>query len=96
MFDLSANHTATVSKDRTSLFDGQIFKLSQETGCKLKEWLDSGLDVERMNRLYKSYLERFGGNADQTMTEMLRITEGRVSREWTQEDLSSLEAVLEA
>ncbi len=78
------------------LFDGQIFKLSQETGCKLKEWLDSGIDVERINKVYKRYLDRFGGNAEQTMTEMLRITEGRVSREWTQEDLSKLEAELEA
>lgn len=96
VFDLSADHTAGVSKDRTSLFDGQVFRLSQETGHKLKEWLDSGIDVERMNRLYKSYLEKFGGNAEQTMAEMLRITEGRVSREWTQDDLSRLERMLEA
>ena len=96
MFDLSADHTAGVSKDRTSLFDGQIFRLSQETGHKLKEWLDSGIDVERMNRMYKRYLDKFGGNAEQTMAEMLRITEGRVSREWTQDDLSRLERMLEA
>ena len=95
VFDLSADHTVTVSKDRTSLFDGEVFRLSQETGHKLKEWLDSGLDVERMNRLYRCYLERFGGNAEQTMAEMLRITEGRASREWTQEDFSNLEAGLE-
>ena len=37
VFDLTANHMATVSKDRTSIFDGQIFALSQDTGKTLRE-----------------------------------------------------------
>ena len=95
VFDLSINHMATVSKDRTSLFDGEMFTLSQETGQKLKAWLDSGADVERRNMLYRSYLEKFGGDSEQTMDAMLRITEGRASRDWTDEDLNNLEAGLE-
>ena len=43
VFDLSINHSATVSKDRTSIFDGQIFTLSSDTGVKLRQWLDTGV-----------------------------------------------------
>lgn len=35
VFDLSLNHSATVSKDRTGLFDGQIFVPSRKTGKQL-------------------------------------------------------------
>lgn len=42
VFDLTADHMATVSKDRTGLFDGQYFVPTAETGKKLLEWLESG------------------------------------------------------
>ena len=41
VFDLPNNHLANVSKDRTGLFDGQIFTISQETGKTLAGWLNS-------------------------------------------------------
>jgi len=42
-FDIEINHFASVSKDRTELFDGlPPFKLSKETGEKIKEWNLSG------------------------------------------------------
>ncbi|GAB6178999.1 hypothetical protein JCM14036_03180 [Desulfotomaculum defluvii] len=41
--DLDQSHMASSSKDRTSLFDGQVFKPSREIGRKLVEWLDSGV-----------------------------------------------------
>ncbi len=37
--DLDASHNAVASKDRTSLFDGLVFRPSEETGRKLAEWL---------------------------------------------------------
>ena len=40
VFDLNQNHTVNVSKDRTGIFDGEIFTLSELTGQKLKEWLE--------------------------------------------------------
>ena len=46
-------HMAVASKDRTSLFDGDVFKLSKETGEKLKNWLESGLPAEAMNKSAK-------------------------------------------
>lgn len=45
MFDLSVQHVATVSKDRTSLFDGQYIKPSEETGKQLLEWLETGAEL---------------------------------------------------
>jgi hypothetical protein len=90
VFDLSINHMATVSKDRTNIFDGNIFTITQDTGIKLKEWLDSGADVERRNQLYRSYLDKFNGDTEQTMEAMLRVTEGRVSKDWTEEDMNKL------
>lgn len=44
VFDISPErHMATVNKDRTSLFDGQVFVINAETGIKLKAWLEGGV-----------------------------------------------------
>lgn len=40
-FDISPEHVATASKDRTSMFDGQYFTPSSETGKKLLSWLEN-------------------------------------------------------
>jgi hypothetical protein len=45
VLELATNHNATVSKDRTSLFDGQIFKPSEKTGEALLAWLETGVDT---------------------------------------------------
>jgi hypothetical protein len=44
MLEIDKDHTATASKDRTGLFDGEYFKISEATGKKLLEWLDAGVD----------------------------------------------------
>ena len=49
VFDLSINHNVSVSKDRTSLFDGKVFTLSEETGRILKSWLESGSEILNKN-----------------------------------------------
>jgi hypothetical protein len=38
-FDLGQDHLASASKDRTNLFDGQIFQITPETGAIIYEWL---------------------------------------------------------
>ncbi len=40
--DLSMDHTATASKDRTSLFDGQYFKIDNRVSKRLLQWLNTG------------------------------------------------------
>ncbi len=42
MLDVDMHHVASASKDRTSLFDGRFFKISQETGTELLAWLETG------------------------------------------------------
>lgn len=42
VFDLSIDHVASVSKDRTRLFDGQYFTPTQDVGKALYGWLASG------------------------------------------------------
>lgn len=43
MLDVDMQHIASASKDRTSLFDGQFFKIDKGTGTRLLEWLDTGV-----------------------------------------------------
>lgn len=41
-FDISQDHTANASKDRTTLFDGKYFTPGEETGQIIRQWLESG------------------------------------------------------
>ncbi|MBR1486164.1 MAG: AAA family ATPase, partial [Synergistaceae bacterium] len=93
VFDLGQNHTVTVSKDRTRLFDGQVFTLSEQTGEKLKEWLDSGVNYitsAQKNKIYHQYLTRYG-DKDKAAETINFITGNKPSKDWTQEDLESLQ-----
>lgn len=45
--DLTISHMATASKDRTTLFSDSLgFKITEETGKKLRDWNESGTDPE--------------------------------------------------
>ncbi len=98
VFDLSMEHTVTVSKDRTSLFDKQVFEITPETGKILRQWLDSGAEVQpdandirlSINRLYRGYLELFGNDSAAAQSAMQLVTDGRASREWTADDMKNL------
>jgi hypothetical protein len=45
MLDVSMDHIATSSKDRTGIFDGQYITLSPDAGKSLLMWLESGTDA---------------------------------------------------
>ena len=98
VFDLGMDHTVTVSKDRTGMFDRQIFTITQDTGRTLNEWLNSGAEVvptaqdirNTINRLYHGYMDLFGRDSGAAQAAMLAVTEGRASREWTQADMKNL------
>ena len=103
VFDLNNEHTVTVSKDRTSLFDGQSFTLSPDVGSKLLEWLNSGKDIpdakelnERKQSIYREYLALFNGNAQEAQNAILTVTQGRGSKEWTLDDINALQVELDA
>lgn len=44
MLDIDMRHIASASKDRTGLFDGQYFTVTQDTGKALLGWLQQGSD----------------------------------------------------
>ncbi len=98
VFDLSMEHTVSVSKDRTSLFDRQIFTITQDTGRILRDWLNTGAEVQpdaneirnTMQRLYRGYLDVFANDAQSAQAAMLSVTQGRASKDWTHEDIESL------
>lgn len=45
VFDMAMDHHAIASKDRTAMWDGQVFKPGVDTGQKFMEWLKSGRPV---------------------------------------------------
>ena len=44
--DIDQNHTASSTKDRTTLFDGQYFKPSKQTGKLLVDWLERAPETQ--------------------------------------------------
>ena len=98
VFDLSMEHTVTVSKDRTSLFDKQVFVLSKDTGRILNDWLNSGSEPiitaqdmrNNINRLYYKYLELFSNDQALAQAAMQNVTGGRASKDWTEDDIKNL------
>lgn len=100
VFDLSMNHMATVSKDRTGLFDGKVFMLTTETGEALKDWLNTGKEYipirDQVKSLYELYLAHYENDTEKAKEAMLAITKGKASQEWNEADIQALRANLEA
>ena len=93
VFDLSHDHNAHVSKDRTSLFDGQIVRLGMGIGEALRQWMDTApepIPENARGELWQWYLEYFGGDQGKAKEAILALTGGRGSKDWTQEDIKAL------
>jgi hypothetical protein len=69
VFDLGMDHNAAVSKDRTSLFDGKIFKPSRKTGEQLMAWLKEGKAMPKPSPKPEPTGAEFpeGANGDQVL-----------------------------
>ncbi|WP_238492532.1 ATP-binding protein [Desulfotruncus alcoholivorax] len=63
-WDLDNSHTASASKDRTGLFDGQVFKPALEVGGKLLEWLESGTETQPRSGRQPNLVVVGGGQAE--------------------------------
>lgn len=63
VFDISMNHEASVSKDRTNIFKDDVFKITEETGQKIKEWLESAPE-----KIFEFDTLKFLQNIDECMT----------------------------
>ncbi len=52
VFDVDqSKHVATVSKDRTDLFNGFCEVLTESHGAKMREWLESGAEIDYKGQL---------------------------------------------
>jgi hypothetical protein len=87
VFDLSVEgHIASVSKDRTSLFDGKNFVPSADTGATLREWLNAGNDPAAESAKVRTKIETAFRNTedeaelratwDQMLIDMGRLVDG--------------------
>lgn len=77
MMDIAINHTATTTKDRTGLLDGQYFTPGIETGKQLLEWLESGAElvkVETMEIIKEKWSEL--GFKDEVLEQQIRKVYG--------------------
>ena len=94
VFDLGINHMATVSKDRTSLFDGKVFMLSEETGQTLKTWLETGFDIQerkkQIQELWQRYLNVCENQKNHAINAMKSVTGKDNSSMYTEEDIAKL------
>ncbi|MBR0079075.1 MAG: ATP-binding protein [Synergistaceae bacterium] len=94
VFDLAINHFASVSKDRTGIFDGQIFQLSEETGEKLKEWLDNGVEVfdvqNQLSEIWNRYLKICNNDKKLATILVKKVTGNKSSSELSQADIQAL------
>lgn len=100
MMDIAVDHNASTTKDRTGLFDGKYFKPGIDTGKKILEWLETGVDVEQrrkdvLERVREKWNEVAGKeDADgfhKWVTETRKSTEETIS----EQDLLKLESVLD-
>lgn len=94
VFDLNNEHIATVSKDRTNIFDGQFFMPSIETGVALKKWLDTGIDVKlhkaQQKELWERYLNVAGGDVEEAKNLMWVVTGKTKFSDCTEADIEAL------
>lgn len=100
MLDVDMNHIASASKDRTCLFDGRFFKVSEETGKELLAWLETGKEppsfadhinaidsAETLETLKHVYLAayRFAGT-DELMIDQVTAAKDKRKEELTQKE----------
>ena len=95
VFDISITHVASVSKDRTGLFDSQYFTITKNTGEILRDWLNSGYDPKRVKDIYTRYLVVCGGQKNQAVSLMRRIIGDTPATKINDEQFKLLEQDLE-
>lgn len=93
VFDIGIDgHLAMASKDRTSLFDGWLGMITEETGRKMRDWLEKGGDpVPSFNDIVAIYRRK--GLADELIVDRVKTVTGRAGRaELTEPDFFALKA----
>lgn len=77
-FRLNESHLATVSKDRTGLFADEIpFLITEQTGMKLRQWNDAGIDAPEPKRVAASVDPQTQGKPANSVPKPLMTTAGK-------------------
>jgi len=89
-------HVATSNKDRTGLFDSQHFVITEDTGKKLKAWLESGAEPAAAST--PDFGSAYAAKENETLAAQLRAatTLSYLKRAWdlmTDDQRSDLEQV---
>ena len=100
MMDISVDHMASTTKDRTGLFDGQYFKPGVETGKKMLEWLETGVDPvekrkEMLDRVRSKWNQAAGKEDAEGFLKWVTETRKRTEETITEAELLQLEQVLD-
>lgn len=64
--DIDQNHIASSTKDRTTLFDGQYFKPSKQTGKLLTEWLEQTPESQTSQQNTQAAMPGYGEEKQST------------------------------
>lgn len=83
VFDIAINHEAETSKDRTGIFTDRIFKITEETGITLREWLDSGSETieEKKEILETIDTKQVFKQAQDKCNEPIKVTKNPLTNE---------------
>jgi hypothetical protein len=92
-WDLDAQHNAQATKDRTSLFDGTIFRPSKETGESLLQYLNEGVEATQAPSVGGQDVGSGSSSGIPGMSQMGEII-ARVSTAQTLEELDSIVALI--
>ena len=105
VFDLNSEHVATVSKDRTGLFDGQAFNINSQTGELLRDWLnsceipttsDNPILKQRAKTIYGKFLNLYDNDQERAKAVINAIIPDKPSSQWTEQDLIKLDSEFES
>lgn len=101
MLDVDMNHIASASKDRTSLFDGRFFKISETTGKELLAWLENGIEPPKQSNglLTQEQVEAIEAAAKEAGKDVAKICKraevnslAEMPAEWFQPIMNSLQS----
>lgn len=97
VFDMTHEHYATVSKDRTSIFDGETFNPTEETGEKILKWVSSGAEYKpewKWKEEYKGHLIQLGSvvgwDINRILTECALLFSNRKPSQLTEQEYLKL------
>lgn len=93
VFRLNQKHMATATKDRTSIFDGLDFVITEETANKISSWLQDGEEPRDHAAELKAYLIKNGINDVRDFCLFAKITKGNM--ESFIDDAGALEMLVE-